>query len=393
MKVVRAFTSEVAALATKAPKIAADVEEKIFQNLETVTPSKKVARWEELASIANSIYKASLAIPGRWHNLYLPYSHPLSNKDLASISIYQSRIITPEEFKKLRPSVRDLRIHDEAIWQETFFEFAKETRFMEKTKQKLVQATRDLNFSDVMFPMCDYVSFSRLYAEISPDIRKMSDRARMVKNSFDENTFQEVGNLDLQLAIQAIASESRRSDVFTRDEELLKEETWTILVDSSKSLSASSKELKAVSICLAETAHAILGTNPWGMFAFSDELHCIKDFAERYDNQVKARIGGLRIGGLSYIPDAIRTCCNLVKGYSKERNFMILVTDGVPSGYSNIDKEFGISVKELKSFGINLIAIGLGSASIKKTVRSARIVNKPGEITKEFMQVYTSLSY
>jgi nitric oxide reductase activation protein len=258
--------------------------------------------------------------------------------------------------------------------------------------EKLVQATRNLNFSDVLFPHCDYVSFSKMHAELSPDIRKITERVRMVKNAFDENTFQEVGNIDLQAAIQAIASESNRNDVFTRDEELLKEETWTILIDSSKSLSGSSTELRAISICLAETAHSILSSSPWGMFAFSDELTCVKDYSERYDNLIKARIGGLRTNGLSYIPDALRACANLVRPHSRDRNFMILVSDGLPSGYERIEQEFGASVKELRARGIALIAMGLGSNNIKKTIRNARIVHRPTDIAKEFMEVYMSLS-
>ncbi|HJS83254.1 MAG TPA: hypothetical protein VJ742_10520, partial [Nitrososphaera sp.] len=130
----------------------------------------------------------------------------------------------------------------------------------------------------------------------------------------------------------------------------------------------------------------------WGMFAFSDELACIKDFTERYDNLIKARIGGLKMGGLSHIPDAIRACSNLVKPYSKDHNFMILVSDGLPSGYSGIEEEFSESVKELRRGGIDLIAMCLGSESIKKTVRNARIVEKPTDIAKEFMEVYMSLS-
>jgi nitric oxide reductase activation protein len=231
-----------------------------------------------------------------------------------------------------------------------------------------------------------------MHSELSPDIRKITERVRMVKNAFDENTFQEVGNIDLQVAIQAIASESNRSDIFTRDEELLKEETWTILIDSSKSLSGSSTELRAISICLAETAHSILGSSPWGMFAFSDELTCVKDFAERYDNLTKARIGGMHMGGLSYIPDAIRACANLVRPHSRDRNFMILVSDGLPSGYPKIEDQFGMSVRELRRNGISLIAMGVGSGSIKKTVRNARIVEKPTDIAKEFMEVYMSMS-
>ncbi|HKU49837.1 MAG TPA: hypothetical protein VJP79_07795, partial [Nitrososphaera sp.] len=352
----------------------------------------KQLRWDELAAQCDLMYDAVSSVPGKWHNMYLPYSNLLDSKRSESIHVFQEAMVSETRFKAARRSFKGLRTPDDSMWQETFFEFVRELKFREKIMESLMQATRHVNFSNVLFPQCDYVSFTRMHADLSPDIRKISERVRMVKNAFDENTFQEVGSIDLQLAIQSIASNSNRSDIFTQDEELLKEETWSILVDSSKSLSGSSGELRAIAVCLAETAHAILGRSPWGMFAFSDELSCIKHYSEHYDNLIKARIGGLKMSGLSHIPDAIRACASLVKPYTKDHNFMILVSDGVPSGYSKIEQEFGASVKELNNRGINLIAMGVGSGSIKKTVRNARVVEKPSDIAKEFMEVYMTLS-
>ncbi|MCI0559113.1 MAG: VWA domain-containing protein [Nitrososphaera sp.] len=392
MNIAQRFLSVLRTFESNASKITALIDDHILRDITTAKITKNSTGWEELASTSDSLYAAVAKIPGKWHNMYLPYSHPLSNKDPGSLPIFHSNLITAEEFKKLQPSVKNLKIHNDSLWQESYFEFVRETKFREKIMQKLIQATRHVNFNDVMFPVCDYVGFSKLHAELSPDIRKTSDRARMVKNAFDENTFQEVGSIDLQLAIQSIASQSKRNDIFTKDEELLKDESWMILIDSSQSLGGSVNDLRAVSICLAETAHSILGSNPWGMFAFSDELYCLKDFTERYDNQIKGRIGGLKVGGLSHIPDAIRACSNLVKAHSKDRNFMILVSDGVPSGYSNVEGEFGVAVKELRAHGIALIAIGIGSRSIKKTVRNARIIERPQDIAKEFTELYMSLS-
>jgi cobalamin biosynthesis protein CobT len=158
------------------------------------------------------------------------------------------------------------------------------------------------------------------------------------------------------------------------------------------SLSGSSRQLKAVSICLAETAHRIMGQNAWGMFAFSDELYCIKDFAEPYDSQIRARIGGLTESGLSYIPDAIRACRSLILDNSKDRNYIILVSDGVPTGYPGIEQEYAASIKELGKYGIDLAAIGIGGSAIKKVIRNARVVDAPEEMVKEFIDIYSSLT-
>ncbi len=203
---------------------------------------------------------------------------------------------------------------------------------------------------------------------------------------------EESGNIDLQVAIQAIASETARNDIFTKDENLLKKESWTILVDSSLSLNGSSKEVKAVSICLAETAREVMGQNPWGMFAFSDDLYCIKDYVEPYGSQVKARIGGMTQGGLSLIPDAIRACRKMIAEHSSDKNFLILVSDGLPSGYPGIEDEFVSSVKELARYGIDLAAFSVAGSGIKKTIHKAKVVEQPTDMIKGFLDIYYTLS-
>jgi Mg-chelatase subunit ChlD len=190
-----------------------------------------------------------------------------------------------------------------------------------------------------------------------------------------------------------MATKSQRSDVFSRDENLSKDETWTILIDASLSLSGSSKQIRAIAICLAESANQTLGQgNPWAMFAFSDEFYCIKDYNEPYDSSVKSRIGGMTQSGLSYIPDALRAARNLARKHAKDKNFIILVSDGVPSGYPEIDKEFRVSIMELSRSGINLAAIGVGTNTITKTIRTAKVVDEPADLVKGFMDLYADLA-
>lgn len=385
IKVVQGFLSELNALALDPSSVIELVRERISPDDGTFAGiSREESRWDELANLADGLYEIVCKIPGKWHNIYLPYSHALGG-DAGGLPIFQDKLLTESSIKPGQDS-------DDSLWQDAFFELVREENRTKKLLEKLSRAAKNLNFGSVGFPASDYVGYYRLYAELSPQIRKMIERARLVKNVLDENTFQESGNVDLQVAIQAIASETARNDMFTKDENLLKNESWTILVDSSLSLSGSSKQVKAISVCLAETARDIIGSGTWGMFAFSDDLYCVKDFSEPYDNQAKARIGGLTQSGLSHIPDAIRACRSLSLEHSRDRNYIILVSDGIPSGYSGIESEFASSIKELKKYGIDLAAIGVGGDSIKKSVRTARVVNEPADIVKEFMDIYFSLS-
>jgi hypothetical protein len=343
------------------------------------------SRWDRVAKIIDNLYAIIADMPGNWHSVYLPYSNALIKGSLDSV--FESRRITEKELKELQKTGQD-----DPMWQEIFFEMMREEKRSEKAMSRMTKASYNLGFGTACFPVSDYVSYYKLYSELAPQIRRMIERVRLVKNALDENMMEESGNIDLQVAIQAIASETARNDIFTKDENLLKKESWTILVDSSLSLSGSSKEVKAVSICLAETAREVMGQNPWGMFAFSDDLYCIKDYGEPYGSHVKARIGGVTQGGLSLIPDAIRACRKMIAEHSSDKNFLILVSDGLPSGYPGIEDEFENSVKELARYGVDLAAISVAGSAIKKTIRKARIVEQPTDLVKEFLDIYYTLS-
>jgi hypothetical protein len=373
------------------PSRLVDILRDRMSNDNNIKISVSESGWDQIAKLADILYATIDKIPGKWHSVYLPYSHALAAGNLDSI--FQSMIVTEKEFNmtRQRSTNRGVAVND-AMWKEIFFELQREERWKEKTLSKLSRATKDLNFAGTGFPTSDYISYHMLYTELAPQIRRMVDRVRMVKNVLDESAFEESGNIDLQVAIQAIASETARNDIFIKDENLLKNESWTILVDSSLSLGGSSKEVKAVSICLAETAREIMGAIPWGMYAFSDKLYCIKDYSEPYSNQVKARIGGLNHGGLSHIPDAIRACRSLIAEHAQDRNYLILVSDGLPSGYPGIEQEVAASIKELGKNGIDLAAIGVAGSSMKKMIRKARVIEEPAQIVKEFMEIYYGLS-
>jgi hypothetical protein len=362
-----------------------------ISNENGIVVSRPESGWDLIAIMLDSLYPIIDKMPGKWHSVYLPYSDAFVPDQ--SESIFKSKTITENESNLNRDGLLKERVSDNKLWLEIFFELMRETNRYEKMLSRLSRATSNLNFGSVGFPLSDYASYYKLHSELGPQIRRMIERVSLIKNVLDENAFEETGNIDLQVAIQAIASETARNDIFIKEENLLKDESWTILIDSSLSLSGSSKQLKAVSVCLAETARQIMGSNPWAMFAFSDDFYCVKDFSEPYDSQVKARIGGLGQNGPSHIPDAIRACRTLIAEHPKDRNHLILVSDGLPSGYPNVEAEFATSIKELGKYGVNLAAIAIGSSSIKKKIRNARVVDAPADMVKEFVEIYQNLSF
>jgi hypothetical protein len=365
-------------------------------NNDSLQMSAQELQWNQIVKIADSLYTIISKVHGRWHDVYLPYSHvlPSANLGVKPTSIFERRAISQEDYAMIRKSagIKESDENDEE-WLQICYEMMAEEKRNEKMEGNLEEATKSLNFANAALPQRDFVSYQNLYAELLPNIRRMIDRVRQVKNALDDNPNQESGTLDLQLVIQSMAQQTVRSDVFARDENLSKDECWTILIDSSLSLSGSSRQIKAIAICLAESANQTLGHgNPWSMFSFSDELYCIKDYTEPYDNSVKARIGGLTQSGLSYIPDALRAACKLTKKYSKDKTFIILVSDGVPSGYPGIERDFRNAIMEVSRNSINLAAIGVGSSTITKAIRSAKVVDEPVDLVKGFMELYSDLA-
>jgi len=402
LKIAQDFLSELKGLEFDVSEIIGTVTERIAPDDSGSTDGKleidkSELGWDRLMEMAEKLYKIIIKVPGKWCNVYLPYSNVLNEAIALPTSyhpdLFKKRLITEQEYGKIAHRASKRQDHnDNSLWYEIFFEFSREEKRREKVLAKLSHTTKNQNFNSVGFPICDYVAHYRLYTELAPQIRRIVERVRLVKNVLDENTLEESGNIDLQVAIQAIASETPRSDIFTKDENLLKSESWTILIDSSMSLGGSSREVKAVSICLAEAAREVMGSRPWAMFAFSDEFYCIKDYTEPYDSQIRSRIGGMTQKGLSYIPDAIRTCRSLILEHASDRNYIILVSDGNATGYANIEEDFKISVKELGRYGINIAAIGIIGSGIKRTIREAKIINQPSDIVKEFMEIYYALS-
>jgi len=395
---VDAFQSALSTLSVNPNSIVKTLKSRfsVDENNDSLQVSREESHWDEISKIADGLYSTTLKVHGRWHDVYLPYSHQLPTllSAMKPASIFQRKTISQNEYNIIRSSAGIKESDDDnEEWLQLCYEFMAEEKRNTKMEDSLEDATKNLNFAKAALPKGDFVNFHNVYGELLPSIRKMIDRVRQVKNAFDDNSYQESGVLDLQLVIQNMAQKTQRTDVFARDENLSKDETWTILIDSSLSLSGSSKQVRAIAICLAESANQTLGQgNPWAMFAFSDEFYCIKDYDEPYNNSVKSRIGGLTQSGLSYIPDALRAARNLARKHAKDKNFIILVSDGVPSGYPDIEKELKVAIMELARSGVNLAAVGVGTNTITKTIRNARVVDEPADLIKGFMDLYADLA-
>src|ERR1700722_15889499 len=128
------------------------------------------------------------------------------------------------------------------------------------------------HFENFIFPKEDYAEYVRTRARLIGPIRMVLDQLRNVKSAMDENV-RESGNLDVPKAIQVVATNSGRNDVFSQEEMETKREAWAILIDSSKSLETFSREVQEIAVCLAEVAKDLIPShNSWACYSFNENL-------------------------------------------------------------------------------------------------------------------------
>ena len=112
---------------------------------------------------------------------------------------------------------------------------------------------------------------------------------------------------------------------------------WSIIFDVSSSMQVKGEYGRALAIAVAEAAKELM-TDPtsWTFFAFSDKFYVLKDSNESYSKKVRARIGGLKFEGLTYIPDAVTVAGKMLAKRFEEQRCLIVISDGLPYGYPNM---------------------------------------------------------
>lgn len=269
--------------------------------------------------------------------------------------------------------------------------------YSQLTKQRLIDLYRQLDptshFENFVFPGEDLAEFMRARAKIVGPIKRILEQLRTLKTTNDEVDAQESGYVDIPTAIQVVASESSRNDVFIREEIEKKSEAWAILIDTSKSLENSVGEVKEVAICLSEVANDLIpNSNSWACYAFNENLYILKDFGEIYRSSTKGRIGGLANGLKTYLPDAIRMAAQRLSKTGEDVKVMVVASDGFPLGYEGIDQELMKTVDYVNKSGILMIGLGIGSSEIKNAFRSNCVVNGPYDLMKNFVRTYQEIS-
>ena len=269
--------------------------------------------------------------------------------------------------------------------------YQKERR--ERILSKISQYVSLTRFKSVSFPDEDYSQYLRARSLMQGASRRLLDALRDALDLLDENTMQEMGELDLNAVIQAMASNKPATDVFSLDEYLKQNSAWSIIFDVSSSMKVRSEFARALAISVGEAARELM-TDPtsWTFFAFSDRFYVLKDSTEFYSKNVRSRIGGLKFEGLTYMPDAVHLAGTILAKRFEEQRFLIVISDGWPYGYEDMPIELKKDVNALLRKGVIVIGIGVETDRMSNFFKLNTSVYTQKDLVNRFARVYIDAS-
>ncbi|HET6517912.1 MAG TPA: vWA domain-containing protein [Nitrosopumilaceae archaeon] len=270
--------------------------------------------------------------------------------------------------------------------------WVKEITRRRRALKKYKQLSRDLRFDEIEYAQENFSEFLRLESQTGEMVKKIKSRLKMISNVVDSPRTDEIGILEMQKAIQAIASQNPDVQVFEQDEARRVSESWAIILDSSASMSGQFNDLKKFTLCLSEAAEEINSdSGNWSLSAFNNNFYVVKDSGEGYSQQTKSRFGGIESQGLSFIPDAIILTARTLAQDQNEKKYIFLVSDGQTLGYNDADDYFKEAIGVAKSAGVNVVGIGVKDSKSKLFTASFGY-EEIGRTVSKFIRAYIAVA-
>ena len=354
----------------------------------TVNDDLKIKVFSEVYS---SLLKASNIIPEVPSFLYM--NHPTRTSVFSSNAKAPSqdevKAVLDEMVHRLDVKI-DLKMNSlQNDAAQNIMDWATKEGKAEKILEKYRLAGEGTRFKDFKFPEEDYAEFLRRKISHSKTIRRVTNRLATFYNLTGDDFRRDAGVIDIQEAIQVVASKSKRTDIFMEDTLRDRGQTWAILVDVSLSLRQFAGEVKDVVLCLTEVSRKLFHDNrSLGIFAFGDKFYVIKDFNENHGRTVSSRIGGIEHSGMTYLPDAIKITTQTLRRQLEEEKILIVVSDGYPTGYKGVVEDTKEEVAVTMRRGINIIGIGIDSNRVKDFFPVYCVVRTPYELMKKFSETF-----
>lgn len=300
------------------------------------------------------------------------------------------------DLKKVSDWQQNIIINPEGLVQKNVQNFIgiwfEQLKRRAKVRKKYGGLTDDLNFDKIEFAPENIGEYLRLKNATHLFLKKMSSQMKMVPNTMDEGLPEDMGLLQMQAAIQAVAAQNNSIQIFEQDDFRRIEEAWAIVLDTSSSMRLKFDEMKKFAISLGEAANEVNSKNgKWGFFTFNNNFRIVKDHYEKYDQTARSRVGGIEITGLSFIGDAVKLCTRILERENMEKKYIFLVTDGQQVGTMGNNKDMEEAVMEARKKGITVIAIGLPQGNSKIFNLCMPYENLRKTVAK-FIAAYTRIS-
>ena len=202
--------------------------------------------------------------------------------------LYQSRLVlnkeTPLFYEShdhhqnllLKKNMKSILTHGkfESTVKKLNFLYLEEKNRIEGILYKIRKDLYGLNFDEIVSPNEDIYEFFNLKEKNKKIIKKIREQIRSVNNNSEDPQTNFYGEIDMELAIQAIASNTQRyAEVFNKTEEQRIEETWAILIDNSASLKLRFEDVKDFMLCLAEASDELTGpSGSWGLYGYDQKF-------------------------------------------------------------------------------------------------------------------------
>jgi Mg-chelatase subunit ChlD len=296
-----------------------------------------------------------------------------------------------------RGLVKNVKIHPKGQFARIVSDMGdiwiKEKRKGDKKLSEYQDFAEDSHFDQVMVGSENLAEFTRLSDESAGLLQRLRTSIRTLSNIVDTPSAEDAGLVDMQLAIQREASQKQEIQIFEQDVPRKESENWVVIIDASASMISKFEEMKKMALCLSEAAEEINQTGgKWGLYSFNNNFLIVKDHVEQYNQQTKARIGGIENKGFSLIPDAINIGIKILKKDKESTHkYLILISDGQAFGYRNIDECFKKSLLNAKRNSVNVVGIGVP----KSLARYFSIIintDDPQKTVDKFMGAYSYLT-
>ncbi|MBI5133332.1 MAG: VWA domain-containing protein [Thaumarchaeota archaeon] len=274
------------------------------------------------------------------------------------------------------------------LMHDLVMEYVRKYKVIENYKE----VSKNTQFDDIVYPEQDLAEYARTYAQYKRPISKITEQIKFMVNEYDSDPNKDLGQIDMQAAIQSRATQSGNTNVFIRDDTPKRTESWAILLDTSHSLRPFSIGPRDMALCLAETAKELIDWDSWGLYAFDNKFVIVKELKEVYGQDVRARIGGLGQGGLSFIPDALEVTARILVRARAEYNYLFVISDGLSTGYQDIEEKLVKTIKQLQRRGITIISIGVGTEGLKRySLGPSYKVDSVYDLLSKFTKIYSLL--